>query len=589
MREKERRIFFAGANLRSSSQDTGGEKILEGHAAVFNQSTNIGGEFIEVIERGAFDDCDMSDVALFVNHDALQIPLARTTSGTLSVTIDEVGLAIRAKLDVENNPDAKALHSAISRGDLRGMSFAFIVANDGDEWLNLESTLPTRIIKKIAKVFEVSIANYPAYITTDVQARAKQMLTHAQKYSEGSMEELLKRMNQQLMTLAEDIAALRSAQKPDDEIDERTKAVNAYLAKKEAESRGTAPPKYIPGKGFIPAEEGRVDFMKATQLVQAGEDLKERRAVESAFNIFGERRTLTVQPNGNESSSIVVPTFSSEKINSDFPVVSSLVDAVSHLSLNGGESFSQPYVSGIESGGYTGEGEEYNDAATSFSYAPINRVKLTAYTELTEEIERLPAAAYADLVFQNIRVSIRKALTREILFGEGISDNQNRIVGIFSDKATAIDPASDISLSAITDTTLSEILYRYGGDEELETPSCLILNKLDLLAFANVRTSTKLNFYDIQYNGNGVGGKINGVNFIIDSACKPLTGADTQSGDYCMCYGNLSNYLLCEFSPLEIRRSDDYKFRKGIACFRGSAICGGNVVRRNGFIRISKK
>ena len=588
MREKERRIFFAGANLRSSSQDTGGEKILEGHAAVFNQSTNIGGEFIEVIERGAFDDCDMSDVALFVNHDALQIPLARTTSGTLSVTIDEVGLAIRAKLDVENNPDAKALHSAISRGDLRGMSFAFIVANDGDEWLNLESTLPTRIIKKIAKVFEVSIANYPAYITTDVQARAKQMLTHAQKYSEGSMEEL-KAINQQLRTLAEDIAALRSAQKPDDEIDERTKEVNAYLAKKEAESRGTNPPKYIPGKGFIPAEEGRVDFMKATQLVQAGEDLKERRAVESAFNIFGERRTLTVQPNGNESSSIVVPTFSSANINPDFPSVSSLVDAVSHLSLNGGESFSQPYVSGIESGGYTQEGEEYNDAATSFSYAPINRVKLTAYTELTEEIERLPAAAYADLVFQNIRVSIRKALTREILFGEGISDNQNRIVGIFSDKATAIDPASDISLSEITDTTLSEILYRYGGDEELETPSCLILNKLDLLAFANVRTSTKLNFYDIQYNGNGVGGKINGVNFIIDSACKPLTGADTQSGDYCMCYGNLSNYLLCEFSPLEIRRSDDYKFRKGIACFRGSAICGGNVVRRNGFLRISKK
>ena len=314
MREKERRIFFAGANLRSSSQDTGGEKILEGHAAVFNQSTNIGGEFIEVIERGAFDDCDMSDVALFVNHDALQIPLARTTSGTLSVTIDDDSFPLGCTVNVRRSPKILKADSTARR------SFK--------EWLNLESTLPTRIIKKIAKVFEVSIANYPAYITTDVQARAKQMLTHAQKYSEGSMEELLRRMinrratlinqltasndlaevkalNQQLMTLAEDIAALRSAQKPDDEIDERTKAVNAYLAKKEAESRGTNPPKYIPGKGFIPAEEGRVDFMKATQLVQAGEDLKERRAVESAFNIFGERRTLTVQPNGNESSSIV--------------------------------------------------------------------------------------------------------------------------------------------------------------------------------------------------------------------------------------------------------------------------------------------
>ena len=262
---------------------------------------------------------------------------------------------------------------------------------------------------------------------------------------------------------------------------------------------------------------------------------------------------------------------------------------MAHLSLHGGESFSQPYVESIASGDYTQEGEDYNEAATVFNYAQLNRVKLTAYAELTEELEKLPAAAYADLVFQNIRVSIRKALTREILFGAGISNNQNRIVGIFSDKATAIDPATDISLSEITDTTLSEILYRYGGEEEVESASCLLLNKLDLLAFANVRTSTKMNYYDIQYNGNGVGGKINGVNFIIDLACKPLTGPDTQSGDYCMCYGNLSNYLLVEFSPLEIKRSDDYKFRKGIVSFRGSAICAGNVVRHNGFIRVKKK
>lgn len=567
MREKERRIFFAGTMLRSSSQDIGGEKILEGHAAVFNQTTNIGGAFNEVIRHGAFDGCDLSDVALFVNHDTLQIPLARTTSGTLTVTIDEIGLAIRAKLDVENNPDAKALYSAVSRGDLKGMSFAFIVAEDGDEWLNLESEMPSRILKKIARVIEVSICAYPAYDSTDIQARAKQILTYAQKYSEGSMEKLLRRMeehratlkqllnaskditevkalNQQLMTLDEDIAAARSIQteKPNADLSERT-AVYQVLRRKEEmrnESRGIDPPQYIPGKGFIPAEERRVNFMKETQLVQAGADLKERRAVESTFDIFGERRALTVQPSGNEAASIVVPKFASENINEGFPAVSSLVDAVAHLSLHGGESFSQPYVENIASGDYTQEGEDYNDAATVFNYAQLNRVKLTAYAELTEEFEKLPAAAYADLVFQNIRVSIRKALTREILFGEGISNNQNRIVGIFSDKATAIDPATDISLSEITDTTLSEILYRYGGEEEVESASCLIVNKLDLLAFANVRTSTKLNFYDIQYNGNGVGGKINGVNFIIDSACKPLTGSDTQSGDYCMCYGNLS-------------------------------------------------
>lgn len=617
MKEKEKRIFFADTKLRSSSQDIVGEKILEGHAAVFNQTTNIGGAFNEVIRRGAFDGCDMSDVALFVNHDTSKIPLARTTSGTLSVSIDEIGLKIRAKLDVEKNSDAMALYSAVERGDVKGMSFAFVVADDGDEWLNLETEMPTRIIHKIARLIEVSSANYPAYVSTDIQARAKQTLTNARKYSEVfGLEEMLREMedrraalirqsntsknsaelkaiNQRIMTLDREIEALRSvrAENPNEDMDERTAAIRAHMRQEEMqnETRGTNPPKYIPSKGFVPAEERKVDFMKVTQQVQAGEDLKERRAVESAFNIFGERRTLTVQPIGNEPASIVVPKFSSENINEGFPVVSSLVDAVAHLSLHGGESFSQPYVESIASGGYTQEGEDYNDAATVFNYAQLNRVKLTAYAELTEELEKLPAAAYADLVFQNIRVAIRKALTREILFGAGISDNQNRIVGIFSEKATAIDPASDLSFSEITDTTLSEILYRYGGEETVESASCLVLNKLDLLAFANVRTSTKLNYYDIQYNGNGVGGKINGVNFIIDSACKPLTGADTQSGDYCMCYGNLSNYLIVEFSPLEIRRSDDYKFRKGIACFRGSSICGGNVVRHNGFIRVKKK
>ena len=121
MKLSEKRTFnFAGA---FRSKDADGEKFIEGHAAVFDVKTNIGGDFIEVIERGAFDGCDLSDVTLFVNHDASKIPLARTTSGTLTLSVDDVGLAIRAKLDVENNPDAKTLYSAVERGDLSGMSF----------------------------------------------------------------------------------------------------------------------------------------------------------------------------------------------------------------------------------------------------------------------------------------------------------------------------------------------------------------------------------------------------------------------------------------------------------------------------------
>ena len=83
--------------------------------------------------------------------------------------IDGVGLEIRVDLDTENNSEAKALYSAVSRGDISGMSFMFIV--DGDRWEDLESDMPTRHITSIGKVMEVSAVTFPAYEATSIQAR----------------------------------------------------------------------------------------------------------------------------------------------------------------------------------------------------------------------------------------------------------------------------------------------------------------------------------------------------------------------------------------------------------------------------------
>ncbi len=163
------------------------EKFIRGHAAIFNQRTKIGDWFWEVIDAGAFNGTDFHDVPLMVNHDFSKIPLARSRSdngnSTLSLAVDEVGLAIEAKLDVENNVDARALYSAVDRGDLSGMSFAFVV--DGEEWQDLESEMPTRRIKSISRVFEVSVCNFPAY-ETDIQARAANMLESAKKALENA-------------------------------------------------------------------------------------------------------------------------------------------------------------------------------------------------------------------------------------------------------------------------------------------------------------------------------------------------------------------------------------------------------------------
>lgn len=400
----------------------------------------------------------------------------------------------------------------------------------------------------------------------------------------------LKAINQQLTVINETLNILRKAQATIDadqkteETDERTAAVNAA-----SEIRSAASPGFIQGKGFIPAEE-RSDKTLSTALElreQAGADLKENRAVKSPLSVFGELRAVTVTPASGQTATIVVPSTFSTSINPDFPVVSSLVDAVAHLSLNGGESFKQAYITGIDAGDYTAEGANAAEAETHFAYVDINRTKITAYAELTKELQKLPAAPYADTVFQNIRTSMRKLLTKEILIGAGGS---NQIVGIFSDKATAIDADSDYAISQITDTTLDEILFNYGGDEEVEDPAVLILNKMDLLAFSKVRTSTKQKFYDIQLNGKG--GTISGVPFIINSACKSLALAPDKggatAGDYCMAYGTLSSYQLVEFSPMEVQRSDDFKFRQGMTAFMGTSFFGGQVVRRNGFLRVKK-
>lgn len=171
-REKTIQRSYTGLEFRAEEEN--GQKIIEGHPAVYNKTTQIGDWFKEVIEPRAFDKTDLTDVALFVNHNTRSIPLARSRrnngNSTMTLTVDDIGLHMRAVLDTENNEDARMLYSAVARGDMDGMSFAFRVQEE--EWIDLDSDMPTRKIKAISKVFEVSVVTYPAYKDTDIHARA---------------------------------------------------------------------------------------------------------------------------------------------------------------------------------------------------------------------------------------------------------------------------------------------------------------------------------------------------------------------------------------------------------------------------------
>lgn len=172
---------FEIADFRAMENKDKGTKRLEGHPAVFNSETSIGGWYKEIIERGAFDECDFDDVLFFVNHETNKIPLARSrrnnANSTMQLKIDDVGLFIGADLDIENNQQSRTLCSSVERKDITGMSFMFRVKEQ--KWENLDTPVPTRRILKISKVYEVSAVNQPAYDKTDINARDKEALDNA--------------------------------------------------------------------------------------------------------------------------------------------------------------------------------------------------------------------------------------------------------------------------------------------------------------------------------------------------------------------------------------------------------------------------
>ena len=186
-RELERRSYEFEVRAEESEQGN----IITGRPIVYNSKTDIGGWFGEVIERGALDKADLKDVRFLVNHDISKIPLARSRrnngNSTMQLTLDDFGMGIRVQLDTENNSEARNLYSAVERGDISGMSFMFSV-ND-EEWTEMESDYPTRHIKEIGSVVEVSAVTFPAYESTEIYARSKEALDNARSSLEKARQQ----------------------------------------------------------------------------------------------------------------------------------------------------------------------------------------------------------------------------------------------------------------------------------------------------------------------------------------------------------------------------------------------------------------
>ncbi|MBB3523091.1 HK97 family phage prohead protease [Rhizobium sp. BK456] len=142
-----------------------GTRTLTGYAAKFNIPTGIADYFVEQIAPGAFTETIKGDVRCLFNHDSDNV-LGRTTSGTLRLWEDEIGL--RFEVDLPDTSLGRDIGKLVERRDISGCSFGFRAVKQ--TWDDTTHP-PGRTLEKV-EISEISIVTFPAYPDTSVGLRS---------------------------------------------------------------------------------------------------------------------------------------------------------------------------------------------------------------------------------------------------------------------------------------------------------------------------------------------------------------------------------------------------------------------------------
>lgn len=340
----------------------------------------------------------------------------------------------------------------------------------------------------------------------------------------------------------------------------------------------------LPGAEEPNDQRSEMEALK-TKYEQRGQDLKDKKKV--TFDMKNElpiARSITVA-----SSNLVVPGQYSNNLNPTFNQVSSIVDLVHAVPMKGGETYTKGFKKPVaDEADYTAEASKYKNVDSVWDKVTISKAYITDYTEISKQSIKLPNIDYQSQVGVDLRNTLRRKLSREILVGDGTAGH---LVGIFNAPENVIPAASDLAITEIDADTLDQIVFGYGGDEDVEGTAYLILSKKDLAAFAAIRTTDGKKLYKIVVNGN-VGTMSSddsfSVNYVLNSVCPVLSAATTAGETYCMAYGVLQNYEMPVFSDIDVEMSTEYKFGEGMVAYAGDVYAGGNVAAYKGFLRIKK-
>lgn len=327
-------------------------------------------------------------------------------------------------------------------------------------------------------------------------------------------------------------------------------------------------------------KEEKLDFTKvsddtANEVEQRATDLLNGKAVKMSFASVSKRAKTT-------DDGILIPKHYDNNIREQiFPTISSIYDKFTFMNVDGGESFLIPFDKSKAEAGVTAEGADYHDIEGAFDYVEINKKKLTTYFEISEEMLKLPKADYEAVLTRELSKAIKRKITSLAINDDGT----NGFAGILSSNANTLKvcpAAKDFTIDALDKKLLRKLQFAYGYADEVEEPETLVMNKTDIQTLALVEGKNT----EFAYAFDSARRTLDNVPF-----CTPSVVPAYNASKSAMCgfYGDPSTYTIAIFSPVEIQKSTDYKFKQGMVAYRASVFVGGAPTALCGIMRLKSK
>ena len=275
--------------------------------------------------------------------------------------------------------------------------------------------------------------------------------------------------------------------------------------------------------------------------------------------------------------------------------VGAIIDQVYVQDLTGMAAYLEPYVISEPDA----QGAKVSTAAgtartasadPTFGVAKISPYELTTTSYVDRNIARLTPANYYAKVFNMAMKAMRRDTVKMIFNGDGQPTND--MFGIKTAKNMAgANIFATLNVSAVNEDLLTELMFAYGGDEELGGNCRLYLNKKDLQAFGKIRgTNEKRRLYDIVPDASNPnigtireGGTI--VPYSISKQLTPLSESTAGSAAIpSMVYGDPMNYELGMFGGYTVRVDESIKGVERMLTILGDAMVGGNLIVDKGFV-----